>query len=70
MSRIYGKIKQNRIGKEYQLVEAEEPAGFHSGISSIDHIFFLTQIIERKTARDQEIPIALRTCQKHMIVSF
>lgn len=55
MSRVYGKIIKTRIEKEYQDMEAEEQAGFRVGRSTIDHLFTITQVIEKKTAYDQEL---------------
>jgi len=55
VSRVYGKILKMKIEKEYQNNEAEEQAGFRSGRSTIDHLFTITQIIEKKVAYDQEL---------------
>lgn len=55
ISRIYGKLIKNRIEEEYQNMEAEEQAGFRAGRSTIDHVFSITQIIEKKVARGQEV---------------
>lgn len=55
LSRIYGRIIKTRMEKEYQDMEAEEQAGFRVGRSTIDHLFTITQVIEKKTAYDQEL---------------
>ncbi|KAF2884257.1 hypothetical protein ILUMI_21909 [Ignelater luminosus] len=49
ISRIYGKILKNRIETEYQEQEAKEQAGFRTGRSTIDHLFPITQIIEKRS---------------------
>lgn len=55
ISRVYGKLVKKRIEDEYCDIEAEEQAGFRAGRSTVDHLFTITQIIEKKTARSQEI---------------
>lgn len=55
VSRIYEKLIRNRIEKEYNDMEAEEQAGFRAGRSTVDHIFCVTQIIEKEIAVDQEV---------------
>ncbi|XP_030765487.1 uncharacterized protein LOC115889574 [Sitophilus oryzae] len=55
VSRVYGKLVKKRIEEEYRDMEAEEQAGFRAGRSTVDHLFTLTQIIEKKMARNQEI---------------
>lgn len=57
ISRIYGRILKNRIEREYSDLEAEEQAGFRAGRSITDHLFCLTQIIEKKVAVNQELHI-------------
>ena len=55
LSRVYGKIIKNRIETEFRDLEAEEQAGFRTGRSTVDHLYAITQIIEKKTAFDQGI---------------
>ncbi|KAL3275471.1 hypothetical protein HHI36_020231 [Cryptolaemus montrouzieri] len=55
ISKIYGKILKIRIEKEYEDMEAEEQAGFRAGRSTVDHLFCITQMIEKKIAVDQEL---------------
>ncbi|XP_063920769.1 uncharacterized protein LOC135135606 [Zophobas morio] len=50
--RIYGKILKDKIELEYMDVEAEEQAGFRAGRSTVDHLYCVTQIIEKKLAFD------------------
>ncbi|XP_030758797.1 uncharacterized protein LOC115884377 [Sitophilus oryzae] len=52
---VYGKLVKKRIEEEYWDMEAEEQAGFRAGRCTVDHLFTLTQIIEKKMARNQEI---------------
>lgn len=55
ISRVYGKLVKRRIEDEYRDIEAEEQAGFRAGRSTTDHLFTITQIIEKKLARNQEV---------------
>lgn len=55
LARIYGKILTRKIEDEYRDLEAEEQAGFRAGRSTADHLFSVTQILEKKTAFNQEI---------------
>lgn len=55
ISRIYGKLIKNKIENEYKDIEAEEQAGFRAGRSTVDHLFCITQIIEKKLAVNQEV---------------
>lgn len=55
ISRLYGKVIKTRIENEYLQMEAEEQAGFRAGRSTIDHIFSITQVIEKKIEFNQEL---------------
>ncbi|XP_030748216.1 uncharacterized protein LOC115876544 [Sitophilus oryzae] len=55
MSRLYGRILRNLIEEEYSSYEEEEQNGFRSGRSCTDNIFALKQIIEKKSAMNQEV---------------
>lgn len=50
-SRLYGRIIKCFLEQEYKEEKAEEQAGFRAGRSTIDHIFCLQQIIEKKKIR-------------------
>jgi hypothetical protein len=47
-SRIYGKIIKHFLEQEFSQIETEEQAGYRTGRSTIDHIFCLKQMIEKK----------------------
>lgn len=64
ISRIYGKIIKNKIENEYKDFEAEEQAGFRAGRSTIDHLYCVTQVIEKKNAVNQEIHLLYVDLQK------
>ncbi|XP_060533775.1 uncharacterized protein LOC132706447 [Cylas formicarius] len=55
MGLIDGKILKAKIEREYTNSEAEEQAGFSAGRSVVDHLFCVTQIIEKMTAFNKEI---------------
>lgn len=55
ISRLYGKILKSRIEQEFADQEAEEQAGFRAGRSTIDHLFSLTQILEKLSAVNKEV---------------
>jgi len=49
-SRLYGKIIKHFFEQEFYQIETEEQAVFRVGRSTIDHIFCLRQLIEKKMA--------------------
>ena len=51
--RVYGKIIKHYLEQEFVQIETEEQAGFRMGRSTVDHIFCLKQLIEKKMAVDQ-----------------
>lgn len=55
LSRIYGKILKAKIENEYTDSEAEEQAGFRAGRSTVDHLFTITQVMEKKLGYNQEL---------------
>ncbi|XP_030766936.1 uncharacterized protein LOC115890753 [Sitophilus oryzae] len=57
MSRLYGRILRNLIEEEYSSYEEEEHNGFRGGRSCTDNIFALEQIIEKKSAMNQEVHV-------------
>lgn len=53
-SRLYGRTIAKLITNDYQLYQTEEQSGFRAGRSTIDNIFCLTQIIEKRMATARE----------------
>ena len=64
ISRIYGKIIKYFVGKEFNHFEIEEQAGFRPGISTMDHVFCLQQLIEKKKARGRPLHLLFLDLQK------
>ena len=54
-SRLYGKIIKYFLEQEFSQIEIEEQAGFRAGRSTIDHVFCLKQLIEKKMSVDQPL---------------
>ena len=52
-SRQYGKIIKYFLEQEFSHIETEEQAGFRAGRSTVDHVFYLKQLIEKKMSVDQ-----------------
>ena len=50
--------------QEFSQIEAEEQAGFRAGRSTVDHIFCLKQLIERKMAVDQPLHLLFVDLEK------
>ena len=47
-SQIYGKIIKHFLEHEFSQIETEEQAGFRAGQSTVNHIFCLRQLIEKR----------------------
>jgi hypothetical protein len=54
-SRLYGKIIKYFLEQEFSQIEIEEQAGFKAGRSTIDHVFSLKRLIEKKMSVDQPL---------------
>jgi hypothetical protein len=54
-SRLNGKIIKHFLEQEFPKIETEEQAEFRAGRSTIDHIFCLRQLIEKKMAVNQPL---------------
>lgn len=63
-SRLYGKIIKHFLEAEFKGMEAEEQAGFRVGRSTIDHLFCLQQIIEKKKVRNQPLHLVFVDIEK------
>ena len=63
-SRLYGKILKQFLEKEFFQIETEGKAGFRAGRSTIDHIFFLRQLIEKKMVVNQPLHILFVDLEK------
>jgi len=63
-SRLYGKIRKPFLEQEFSQIETEEQARFRAGGSTIDHIFCLKQLIEKKMAVNQPLHLLLVDLEK------
>ena len=64
LSKVYGKILKAKIEEEWQEHEAEEQAGFRAGRSTIDHLFTIIHVIEKKKGVGQELHLVFVDLQK------
>lgn len=62
VSRMYGGLLRNKIKREYKDYEAEEQSGFRIGRSTVHHC--IAQVIEKKTAVNQEVHLLYVDLQK------
>jgi len=47
-SRLYGKVIKHFLEHDFSQIKTKEQAGFRAGRSTVDHIFCLRQLIEKK----------------------
>ena len=64
LSRLYGKINKHFLEQEFSQIEKEEQAGFRAGRSTVDHIFCLRQVIEKKMAVNQPLHLLFVDLEK------
>lgn len=64
ISRIYGKVLKIRVEREYADQEVEEQAGFRTGISTIDHIFCVTQLLDKMSTVNKEVHLLFVNLKK------
>ncbi|KAK4887200.1 hypothetical protein RN001_003471 [Aquatica leii] len=57
--RIYGKTLKNKIENDNHDIEAEEQAGFRVDRTTLEHLFCVTQLIERKIS-DRTLHAAIK----------
>ena len=63
-SPLYGKIIKHFLEQEFCHIETEEQAGFRVGRSTVDHIFCLRQLIEKKMAVNQPLHLLFVDLEK------
>jgi len=63
-SRLCGKIIKYFLEQEFSQLETEEQAGFRAGRSTIDHVFCLKQLIEKKMSVDQPLHLLFVDLEK------
>jgi hypothetical protein len=63
-SRLYGKIIKYFLEQEFSQIETEEQAGFRGGRSTIDHVFSLKQLMEKKMSVDQTLHLLFVDLEK------
>lgn len=56
VSRINRKILKMKIEKQYSDIQVKEQVGFQAGSSTVDHLFCVRQLIEKKVICNQNIP--------------
>ena len=61
-SRLYGKIIKYFLEQESSHIETEEQAGFRVGRATIDHVFSLKQLIQKKMSVDQPLHLYMTVC--------
>jgi len=63
-SRLYGKIIKHFLEQEFYQIETEEQVGFRVGRSTVDHIFCLRQLMEKKMAVNQPLHLLFVDLEK------
>jgi hypothetical protein len=63
-SRLYRKIIKYFLKHEFSQIETQEQAGFRAGRPTIDHIFCLKQLIEKKMVVDQPLHLLFVDLEK------
>jgi len=61
---LYGKIIKYFLEQEFSQLETEEQAGFRADRTTIDHVFCLKQLIEKKTYVDQPLHLLFVDLEK------
>ena len=63
-SRLYEKIIKYSMEQEFSQIDTEEQAGFRAGRSTIDHVFCLKQLIEKKMSVNQPLHLLFVDSEK------
>jgi len=63
-SQLYEKIIKHFLEQKFSQIETEEQAGFRAGRSTVDHIFCLRQLIEKKMALNQPLHLLFVDLEK------
>jgi hypothetical protein len=63
-SGLYGKLIEYFLDQEFVQIETKEQAGFRAGRSTVNHIFCLKQLIEKKMAVDQPLHLLFVDLEK------
>ena len=63
-SQLYGKIIKHFLEQEFVQIETGEQAGFSAGRSTVDHIFCLKQLMEKKMVVDQPLHLLFVDLEK------
>jgi hypothetical protein len=63
-SQLYGNIIKYFLEQEFSHIETEEQAGFRAGQSTVDHVFSLKQLIEKKMSVDQPLHLLFVDLEK------
>lgn len=64
LSRLYGKIIQNKLRANVGHKIGEDQSGFRPGRSCVDNLFTLQQLLEKQIAVDREVHIAFIDLEK------
>ena len=63
-SPLCGNIRKHFLEQEFSQIETEQEAGFRVGQSTVDHIFCLRQLIEKKMAVNQPLHLLFVDLEK------
>lgn len=63
-SRMYGRILKKFVEQEFTTLEIEEQAGFRTGRSTMDHIFSIRQLIEKRITFQQPLHLVFVDLEK------
>lgn len=61
---MYGRILKKFVEQEFTTLEIEEQAGFRTGRSTMDHIFSIRQLIEKRITFQQPLHLVFVDLEK------